>query len=204
MNTPSSPARSTRLFGAGILAVTLFASLTACSAEEAGEAAAPESTAAVSPSADTEEREPLRAMLVGIIDGDTIEVQPVNPQDGKPNGEPSMTVRMLGADAPSGEACGSAESAAHLDVLLRANEQLSITYEPELEESVDEDGHTLAYVITGGGVTQNIGLRMVREGFAAAAYPEGNPVPEAFEKFRSAGENAVSQGIGIWTSCEAP
>lgn len=56
---------------------------------------------------------------------------------------------MLGADAPSGDEWGVAETAARLDGLMRPDESVDVTYDAELKDPVDEDGDTLAYVITG-------------------------------------------------------
>lgn len=56
------------------------------------------------------------------------------------------------------------EATPHLKGLLLPDEPVAVTYEPTLGDAVDKDGSTLAYVITGAGVTQDLGLRMVREG----------------------------------------
>lgn len=204
MKTSLSTTRSVRLIGAGVLAASLFASLTACSSDESSEAAAPETTAAASPSASAEKAEPLSSRLVRIIDGDTIEVRPVSAQDGEPTGEPNLTVRMLGVNAPSGDECGADEATAHLEGLMRADEPVAVTYEAELKDPVDEDGNTLAYVITGAGVTQDLGLRMVQEGYATAEYPEDGAVPMMFEQYLTYSDIAVDQGRGLWATCDAP
>jgi endonuclease YncB( thermonuclease family) len=205
MNMTLIPARATKFIGVGVLAMSLLAVSTGCAAGGAkdGAPAAPlstEATASATPSA--EAKKPLRTQFVRVIDGDTIEVQPVT--KGLPNGEPSFKVRMLGVTAPEATACGGAESIANLQSLFRNNEPVEVTYEPTLDESVDKDGNTLAYVITGAGVTQDIGLRMVGEGSAAASYPEGETTPKRFEQYASYGKTAVDQKIGIWASCPAP
>jgi endonuclease YncB( thermonuclease family) len=65
-------------------------------------------------------------------------------------------------------------------------------------------GNTLAYVITGAGVTQDIGLRMVSEGFATASYPEGETAPKRFEQYATSSKIAVEQKDRIWAGCPAP
>lgn len=149
-----------------------------------------------------EAKKTLKTQFVRVVDGDTIEVRPVT--KGMPNGEPSFKVHMLGVSAPDATACGGAESIAGLQSLFRNRELVEVTYEPTLGESLDEDGNTLAYVIIGAGVTQDIGLRMVREGFAAAAYPEAETAPDRFEMYASSGKTAMERNKGIWASCPAP
>lgn len=205
MNMPPIPARTRKFIGAGILAASLLAVSTGCAAGDTkGAATAQPSTSAPSSSATAAAtaKEPLNAQFVRVIDGDTIEVQPVT--KGQPNGEPTVKVHMLGVTAPAASACGGATSIANLKSLFRPNEQVAVTYEPTLDQTADKDGHTLAYVITGGGVTEDIGLRMVQEGNAAASYPEGKPVPKDFAQYIKLGKIAVDQKLGIWASCPAP
>jgi endonuclease YncB( thermonuclease family) len=111
---------------------------------------------------------------------------------------------MLGVNAPDATSCGGAQALANLKSLFRPNDPVAVTYEPTLSNATDKDGNTLAYVITGAGVTQDIGLRMVREGFATASYPEGQTVPKNFSQYTSVGKGAVDQKLGIWASCPAP
>lgn len=203
MKTSTATPRSIRLIGAGLLAASLFASLTACSADEAGPAAAAPGSSSPAPSTvPADEAGSEWTELVRIIDGDTIEVQPINRQDSAITGDP-FTVRILGADAPNGTECGAAASKAHLEGLMPARERIEVTYEPALKEKVDEEGHTLAYVIAGGGgITQDIGDRMVSEGFAEAAFPEDVVMPETFEYTQTMGDIAVRGQSGIWAECE--
>ncbi|MCB5280570.1 thermonuclease family protein [Arthrobacter sp. ES1] len=202
MNKPPIPARTAKFIGVGVLAVSLLAVTTGCSAGDTKEAApaASTTTAAATPSAQA--RKPLNTQFVRVIDGDTIEVQPVKAGQ-QPTGEPNIKVHMLGITAPDASACGGAESIAYLTDLFRPNEPVAVTYEPTLADAVDKDGNTLAYVITGSGVTQDIGLRMVDTGNAAASYPEGKTAPKRFEQYASLGTIAVDQKTGIWASCPA-
>jgi endonuclease YncB( thermonuclease family) len=205
MNMTLIPARTTKFIGVGVLSMSLLAAATGCAAGGAkdGAPAAPAS-AASTPSAtpSAEAKKILETQFVRAIDGDTIEVQPVT--KGQPNGEPNIKVHMLGVNAPEATACGGAESIANLERLFRPSEFVHVTYEPTLSEGVDKDGNTLAYVITGAGVTQDIGNRMVREGFATASYPEGETAPKRFKNYEEMGQIAVDQKLGIWASCPAP
>ncbi|MGG5172405.1 thermonuclease family protein [Pseudarthrobacter sp. J1738] len=146
---------------------------------------------------------PLATRFVRVIDGSTIEVQPIDDKS-QPTGAPNFTVHMLGTAAPAPTECGGAESIANLKRLFRPNELVKVTAEPLLTTTKDKDGNTLAYVITGAGVTQDIGLRMVKEGFAAASYPQGQREPAVFAQYTSYAKGAVDQKDGIWANCPAP
>ena len=202
MKTSTATSRSIRLIGAGLLAASLFASLTACSADEAGPAAAAPGSATPSPtSIPADDAGSQWTELVRIIDGDTIEVQPINRQDSAITGDP-FTVRILGADAPNDAECGAAASKAHLEGLMPARERIELTYEPALKQKVDEDGHTLAYATAGGGgMTQDIGNAMISDGFAEAAFPEEVAMTPMLEYTKEAGDRAVNGQIGIWAEC---
>jgi endonuclease YncB( thermonuclease family) len=207
MNKPLIPARTRKFIGVGVLAVSLLAVSTGCSAGDTKEAApaAPlstEATASATPSA--EAKKTLRTRFVRVIDGDTIEVQPVSEKNGQPTGEPSFKVHMLGVTAPEATACGGAESIANLQSLFRPNEPVAVKYEPTLNKDADEDGNTLAYVITGTGVTQDTGYRMVQEGFATASYPEDQTAPKNYSQYTETSKITVDQKRGIWASCPAP
>lgn len=203
-----SPRKSLTAAGSVLAALAgLSLALTGCAAETAKDSApapsAPVSTTATASSAPSAEaKKPLYTNFVRVIDGDTIEVQPVT--KGQPNGEPNVKVHMLGVTAPEATACGGAESIANLKSLFRPNEPVAVTYEPTLDNATDKDGNTLAYVITGAGVTQDIGLRTVNEGNATASYPEGETIPTRFKQYASSGKIAVDRKTGIWASCPAP
>lgn len=187
-----------KIIGAGLLAVSL-AALTGCAGDATEAAPAP---AASAPAIQTPEpREDLLVRLVQVVDGDTIEVEPISTDDGQPNGEPALTVHMLGVAAPEGTACGSAESTATLGTLIRPKEPITVSYEPSLAAENDADGHAWGYVSTGSGVSQDIGFRMVNEGYALASYPEGEIAAERFEAYEKAAKSAAEQGLGNWTTC---
>lgn len=208
MNMPPIPARTAKFIGVGILAASLLGTATGCAAgggtKDGAPAASASATSAAAATPATEARKPVRAQLVSVIDADTIEVRPVSEANGQPTGEPSLKVHMLGVTAPAASACGGTEALASLKWLLQPNAFVNVTYEPTLDETADKDGNTLAYVMSEGGVTQDIGLRMVKTGNATAAYPEGKTVPKRFEQYTSYGKIAVDQKIGIWATCKAP
>lgn len=116
---------------------------------------------------------------------------------GQPNGEPNVKVRMLGVTAPDASDCGGADSITNLAAMFQLNEQVTVTYEPTLSETADKGGNILAYVVIGAGVTKDIGLRMVEDGFAAASYPEGQAAPKKFDRYAELGQIAVDQKLGI-------
>lgn len=208
MNKPAIPARTAKFIGVGVLAASLLAVSTGCSAGGAKDgvpaASAVSTTATASATPSAEAKKPLVSRFVKVIDGDTIEVRPVSEKNGQPTGEPNVKVHMLGVTAPEATACGGAEATEKLTSLLGRDTFLTVTYEPTLGKDTDKDGNSLAYVITVGSVTQDIGQRMIREGFAAASYPKGETVPEKFEQYASSGKSAVGQKDGIWATCPAP
>ncbi|MEO3931357.1 thermonuclease family protein [Micrococcaceae bacterium Sec7.4] len=207
MNKPPISARTAKFIGVGILAVSMLTVTTSC-AEGGGKDAAPAAaaTTASAPAATSSAaaKKPLRAQLVSVIDADTIEVLPVSEKNGQPTGEPSLKVRMLGVTAPDASACGGPEALANFKSLFRPNEPVAVTYEPALTNTTDKDGNTLAYVVTGTGVTSDVGSRMVQDGFATAVYPEGQTVPKDFSQYLSYNKIAVDQKLGIWAKCPAP
>jgi len=198
--------RAAKFVGAGILAASLLAVTTGCAAGATSDAApaatASTTTAAATPS--PEAKKPLSTQLVSIIDANTVEVLPVSSKNGQPTGEPSLKVRMLGVAVPQGDTCGAAEALANLKSVLAPKAPITVTYEPTLANDTDKDGAQLAYVVTGGRSVQDIGLRMVTEGFASAVYPQGASAPAKFSQYTSGAKSAVDQKLGMWAKCPAP
>lgn len=187
------------------LAGSLLAALTACGSTDAPDPAAAgngaPSTASASATPDTGEREDSRGTFVRAITADTIEVKPVSPKDGQPTGEPNFTVRILGIDAPEAPACGGEAAMAEFDRLVIPNEFMIIRYE-DLESPTDADGNTLARIITGAGVEQDLGHTMVHNGYAATWYPEGEAVPSVIDKYKTIEAVNIEDKRGIWAECE--
>lgn len=198
MNKHFARTRTAKLMGSTVIVGSLLAALTGCGSSDDGvpAEAAPETTATASATA--VEPETLRTELVRIIDGDTIEVKPM--KDGVPTGEPNITVRLLGIDAPEADACGGAAATANLERFALIGSPLDIKYDPKADRT-DQYDRTLAYAyqVPMGG---DIGYRQVHEGFAAAWYPEGEPEPEKFEEYEKFNKISIDQKKGVYAECD--
>lgn len=193
--------RPAKLIANTVLAGSLLAVLSGCASGDTTDASpaapAPSATATQAP----EQKDESRAKFVQVIDGDTIEVQPVNLENGDPTGEPNFNVRILGMAAPEG--CGSEDARKYFGDLLLPGEYMMLRYEPTLEDATDEEGNTLAYVSRGGyGDAENVGRRMVNSGYATAWYPESEQPSEKFQDYVEAGESAKRSETGIWSTCD--
>lgn len=106
---------------------------------------------------------------------------------------------MIGVATPEETACGSAESAAGLGTL----EPITVSYEPSLgkDEDEDADGNAWAYITAGAGVSPDIGLWMVRDGYALASYPEGELALGKYEPYETVGKTTPEGGLGNWATC---
>lgn len=124
-------------------------------------------------------------------------------KNGQPTGEPTQKIRMLGVSVPDASACGGAAALAELKSVLRPKEPLAVTYEPTLANRTDKDGVALAYVMTAGRTIQDVGGRLVQEGFATPVYPEGQQASKRFSEYVDDYKIAVGQKSGIWASCPA-
>lgn len=195
MNNRPPRTRPLGIISAVALSGLLLAGLTGCASDESPATAA---TASQEPAADV--REPMRAAFVGVIDGHTIEVQPQN-ENGAPNGEPNVTVRLLGVAAPVGDDCGAAEATDYLERTLLPGEPLDITYDPSLKDPEDADGNTWAYAVDVAGGGKDTSWFLVMEGYAAAWHPEGQPEPERLEEYKTEEQTAASNGKGLWKTC---
>lgn len=200
MNTQSARTRTAKLIGSTVLVGSLFAALTGCGSNDDGVApeTAPETSAAAEPA--SSEPEAVRVQLVRVVDGDTIEVQPLDDQ-GQPNGEPNMTVRMLGIDAPESDACGGAAATENLERIVLDGEPLDLKYD-EKSDRTDQYDRTLAYVYSVSMGSSDLGGRQVREGYAAAWYPESEPAPKNFEEYEKLAQISMDQKKGVFAECE--
>ena len=180
---------------------SLLATLTACGSTGTTDAPAAAATADSSPTQETGDREDTRGTFVRALTADTIEVKPVNFTDGQPTGEPNVTVRILGIDAPESPACGGEEAIAEFERLVRPDEYMILRYE-DLETPTDADGNTLARIITGAGIQQDLGLQLVSNGYASMWYPEGEEIPSVFDRYKTLQDGNIEQKHGIWAECE--
>lgn len=199
MNTSPSPARITRFLGTAVLAGSLFAALTGCAGEDTADAAAPATSSAPATQA-PEDKDDLWANYVRVVDGDTIEVQPVDGK-GKPTGEPNLEISLLGLKAPEASACGGPESIAYLESELLPEEPLTISFDPALSGAVDQDGNQLAYISKGAGIVWDIGDLVIGEGHAGAWHAEDGPAPEKSAAYEKAQQSASEAGKGLWGAC---
>lgn len=132
-----------------------------------------------------------------VVDGDTFNA--TSTQAGE-----EMTVRILGIDAPEvghdGEAsqCGGEAATAALGEFI-GGRMATLVSDP-VADDVDRYGRRLAYVMVDG---TDIGARLVDRGYAGAWYPSSEPEPVRYADYRSAEQQARSQGRGAWASCGA-
>lgn len=147
------------------------------------------------------ESTPVRAVVVRVIDGDTVEVQPEDSL-----GAARQVVRILGIDAPemntrppSGPECGAREAAEHLALLLPPGTRVDVVPDTR-SDPADRYGRVLAYLTADH---LDAGLAMVTDGFAAAWYPHGEPEPERYNSYRAAHEAASAIPRGSWRTCDA-
>ena len=196
MKTRISHTGTVKFLGTTVLVGTLFATLTGCtSGDGAAEPAAPvnNGTPAASETAETD-REEFESQFVRAIDGDTIEVTHAETDE-------DITIRLLGIDAPESDACGGSESTAYLADFVSPGDTLVISYDPEAD-TVDQYDRTLAYASTFGGTTSDLGSHMLRDGYAAAWYPQGEPTPEKFDAYDDLATTAMDQESGLWAECD--
>lgn len=205
MKTSSSPARITRFLGAAALTGSLLAALTGCGVEDSADAAEPAASpasASASASAEptAEANDELWGYFVRAVDGDTVEIELMDGQ-GDPTGEPNLEVSLLGVKAPDASACGGPEAAAYLESRILPGEAMTVTYDGNLKDAVDEDGNPLAYVTVGAGIVMEINALMVAEGYAAARHAGDGPAPENFPEYENSQKSAQESNKGLWAAC---
>lgn len=135
------------------------------------------------------------AAVVGVIDGDTIEVA---------TDSGSETVRLVGIDTPETvhpsqpEQCYGAEASGRLESLLPAGTPVTLVLDIEARDSY---GRLLAYVMRSED-DMFVNWEMVASGHASALSIEPN---QHFEAVLSAAETrARSAGLGLWGACGGP
>jgi endonuclease YncB( thermonuclease family) len=204
MTTHLARTHAAKIIGTGILAVSLLA-MTGCAsaapttkpAVDNGTPAAATATATAKPEDDS-----LRGKLVRVIDGDTVELSPVSNKNGQPTGEPSVTVHILGIDAPAIDACGGPESAAELKRIIDSDGFFRVKFIPEAART-DSKGNTQGYLYSGDGtgVPSLVGYGMVQNGYASVWY-EGTDRPgKNHDRDAELDRIAKEQKLGIWAKC---
>lgn len=196
MNTRIPHTGTVKFLGTTVLVGTLFATLTGCTSEDtvAEPAATVDNGTPAAGEPASESREEFEAQFVRAVDGDTIEVT-------RADTEESVTIRLLGIDAPEADACGGPESTAFLADFVAAGDTLVIEYDAEADTE-DQYERTLAYASTFGATTADLGSHMVREGYAAAWFPQGEPTPEKFDAYDELATTAMDQESGLWAECD--
>lgn len=144
--------------------------------------------------ADAEPTAGLTARVVKVIDGDTVDVRV---EDGS-----RLRVRLLGIDAPEvahgadAGTCGGDQSLGRARELLR-DKQVVLLADPT-QVTTDRFGRRLAYVEIDG---EDVGRRLIFEGWATAWYPAQARRPVRHDRYRSVQAEAEAARRGIWAFC---
>lgn len=137
----------------------------------------------------SEEVEKEKAVVLSVIDGDTVKLQF--------SGERIETVRMLLIDTPESVKEGVPVQPFSLEASQRAKELMikDTVVEVEVDEKqYDENGRLLAHIWVD---KLNINLQLVAEGFARVAYVNP-PNTKYVEPFYEAQEVAKNKKLNIW------
>jgi len=135
-------------------------------------------------------KEPTRARVVRVVDGDTIVVE---------SSDGTERVRYIGIDTPESVKPNTpiqcyAKTASHLNEALVAGHTVTLTYGPEKR---DRYGRLLAYVTTEDGVDVNATL--VERG--AAKTLEIKPNTQRASKYGELEAKARNMQAGLWAVC---
>lgn len=191
-----------RILTTAALAVALFAGLTACSTADATPTITPDNGTPVATTAPIEP-ESIRGTLVEVLSGDTVVLAPVSEDTAKPNGQPNITIRILGMSAPKIDECGGPEAVAEFKRTAGVAGFFRVVFDKNFEHT-NAAGQTVGKLITGDGqgVTGNAATTMTTNGFASA-WHEGDVAPENFETLVENTSIAKRDAKGIWASCDA-
>jgi len=141
--------------------------------------------------------------LIRVIDGDTIDVDfDLGP------GEDRDRVRMIGIDTPETNysfgnepECYGEEASKKTDSLLVASSEIWIERD---EDPVDNNDRLLRYVWYISEIDGQVHLlneQLVAEGYAVANYYAPNGLYQ--DRLDEAQDNAIREGRGMWTTCDA-
>lgn len=202
--------------GIGLLAVKISGDNNAAKQEQqqtAGPTAdadpvpsAPEETQTPSEDPSEDDDDGLTTTVVRVIDGDTIVVAPTSQLPANGSNPDEHIVRILGIDTPemnyrsSRDAeCGADEATRGMQVLVRPGREVTLTYD-ERSDRTDRYGRTLAYV----GTTDypDVGLEMVKRGYAEPYYPKSEPEPERVPVYENAYKTAKAESKGPLAYCD--
>lgn len=140
-------------------------------------------------------REPIRARVTSVIDGDTFWVSGLSEQL-------SVKIRVIGVDSPELEHQGQAlecyaNEATTFTSLLEGHE-VWLTFDAECVDST-ASMRTLAYVWTGIGPQDSWERQLLRRGYARA-FPFGDNRSFA-NQFANDESSAQQAGAGLWSAC---
>ncbi len=129
-------------------------------------------------------------IVTRVIDGDTLDVTLASGMRER--------VRVIGIDTPERGACYFTQ-ASHRTTSLTLGKRVVLRGDPT-QDTRDRYSRLLAYVDIGG--SQDLGVRLVREGYAAV-YVFERPFAR-LTAYRSAAASAKSANAGLYTACAAP
>lgn len=134
-----------------------------------------------------------KAQVVRIVDGDTLDVQ---------DGSQSVRVRLLAVDTPEkyGAAeCYGREATERTSALLPAGAMVRLDADPGQGDR-DRYGRALRYV-TIAGTSTDVGLELIRGGYAVAYRLKSGPAPSRYAAYVAAEDAAEAARVGMWSAC---
>ena len=143
---------------------------------------------------DTKETVRYEAIVLRVIDGDTLEVsREIQKEDNK-----EERIRLLGIDAPEVGKCFSQEAEDELSRLVSSERAARIILEGDsLNENADQYGRSLRYVYLDDGTLVN--AELLKYGFAR--HLSWFPI-EMNEYFAELEAEAKAKNLGLWSACK--
>lgn len=143
------------------------------------------------PPAATAEPAPTTAVVLKVVDGDTIDIRDDN--------RGRLRVRILGIDTPETKKPGYTvgcwgPEATEFATDNMVGQRVALVPDPT-QDSTDRYGRTLAYLVRADGWDYSI--EAARAGAARSYVYDGNPVTQA-DAIRAAEQEARSAGRGLW------
>lgn len=127
-------------------------------------------------------------VVTRVVDGDTLDVALTAGR--------TERVRVIGIDTPERGACYFAQASQRTSAL--AFRKRVVLRGDATQDTRDRYGRLLAYVDIGG--SQDLGARLVREGYAAV-YVYGGRAFTRLASYRAAAVSAQSTRAGVYTAC---
>lgn len=135
----------------------------------------------------------VQAQVVRVVDGDTLDVQ---------TGAERVRVRLLAVDTPEKfetAECFGKEATEHASVLLPVGAPVRLEADPGQGDK-DRYGRALRYV-TIAGTSTDVGLELIRGGYAAAYRLRYGPAPVRHAAYVEAQVAAQGARVGMWSAC---